>query len=229
MYEPHETYRCGFEMSVNKMDGWCRDVLVIPTSLSLPLSLSPGKVFRLWRPTSMPFRQQTSKKAANLQTNFYNVRIEGTNTLLRLCAVFQVSLMLSHLLCSREALSLDFCSLSNVCYCRSKNSFQQTCDPTVNTGNESNAGGSQCQAVSSNVFGSWRSANTNTTTFVPLLFASELGVILTHIYRFVLMFFTQFEGCKSSCWNSTLFNLFSLRLNPVKILSSTLNPEFSCL
>lgn len=119
------------------------DVLIIPTSLSLPLSLSPGKVFRLRRPTTMPLQIQTSKKAASLQT--YNMGIEGSFT--------PVSQMFGRRLCSHNVLRVDFSCLSDVCHCRSKNSSQQTCDPTVNTGSGSYAGGSQCRAVSSIVFG----------------------------------------------------------------------------
>lgn len=44
-------------------------------------------------------------------------------------------------------------SCSNVFHGRSKNSFLSTCDPTVVTGSDSDPGGSQCEAVSSNVFG----------------------------------------------------------------------------
>lgn len=68
-------------------------------------------------------------------------------------SAISVSRHLCRCLCSVIALSLGFYCVSNVFYCRLKRSFRPTCDPTVNTGSESEPGGSQCQAVSSNVLG----------------------------------------------------------------------------
>lgn len=168
------------------MDGWMF-VPVISTPLPLTLSLSPGKVCRLRRTTSMPIQLQTSKKAVSLQrvdtitwipvqdypetrstatkvtselnhlpnyiTNIHNMNNTGKNNwqIKCMCSFSSISLSLS--LCSLTLLRFGFYCVSNVFYCRSKHSFQSTCDPTADTGSESDPGGSRCRAVSSNVFG----------------------------------------------------------------------------
>lgn len=63
-------------------------------------------------------------------------------------------------------LNLSSKSVSAVFHCRSENSFLPTWNPTVDTGSESDPGGSRCQAVSSNVLSSWLYEDTYTRTLV---------------------------------------------------------------
>lgn len=106
-------------------------IIVIWRSLSLCLSL--GKVYRLWWTPSVPIWIQTSKTFACLPS--YNIFHSQVTSNIRRCI---------HLIS-----------------CRSKDSFQPTCIPTVNTENGLAQGGKWCRDAPSNAFEFWRSVVTH--------------------------------------------------------------------
>lgn len=100
-----------------------------------------GEVCRLWRTASMPLQLQASKEVV-LMCSFS----VGPSFLV----------LLAFLLLSRSSQFWVSALSFNVTRCRSKKVSPTTCGPTVNTGSESDIGGSQYRAVSWNVYDRWR-------------------------------------------------------------------------